>query len=90
MVSVWGSWGSQGGLDGLDGLGCQGGRDCQGGQVVGWSSFGSGWIMVVFSRGLKTLYLPGGTQKSSGQKTRKSLSRHTKKVRNHLSRHTIF
>ena len=54
MVSVRGSWGSQGGLDGLDGLGCQGGRDCQGGQVVGWSSCGSGWIMVVFSRGLKT------------------------------------
>ena len=41
-------------------------------------------------RGLKTLYLPGGTQKSSGRKTRKSLSRHTKKVRNHLSRPTIF
>ena len=32
------------------------------------------------SRGLKTIYLPGGTQKSSGQKTRKSLLRHTQKV----------
>ena len=42
------------------------------------------------SRGLKTLYLPGGTQKSSGRKTRKSLLRHTKKVRNHLSRPTVF
>ena len=40
--------------------------------------------------GLKTLYFPGGTQKSFGRKTRKSLSRHTKKVRNHLLRRTIF
>ena len=45
MIFVRGSWGSQGGLDGL---GCQGGRDCQGGQVVGWSSCGGGWIVVVF------------------------------------------
>ena len=46
--------------------------------------------MIKYIRGLKTLYLPGGTQKSSGQKTRKSLLRHTKKVRYHLSRPTIF
>ena len=52
--------------------------------------FGIVWYWVLRSRGLKTLYLLGGTQKSSGRKTHKSLSRHTEKVPNHLSRPTIF
>ena len=39
-------------------------------------------------RGLKALNLLGGTQKYSEWKTREYILRHTKKVRNHLSRPT--
>ena len=33
-----------------------------------------GGVGAVYIRGLKTLYLPGGTQKSSGRKTRNSFA----------------